>query len=183
MSPDELRLYTIESKLRAEESNRIQIYDQLQEVLDTLKTFSFDKIKSSTSRQSSLDRKNESRISSIERKNDHHSRSLERKKEEARTRHDKKYLRTLTDYHTPTSYGLEGFGEIENESQHIPASIKYDKPKVNLRYIYHHKTRVKKLPKIEMRTSSKLATRKTPPEQVAYASIHLKKLEIEDPMT
>jgi hypothetical protein len=183
MSPDELRLYTIESKLRAEESNRIQIYDQLQEILDTLKTFSGDKIKTNTSRQSSLERKNESRVSSIERKNDHHSRSLERKKEEARARHEKKYLRTLTDYHTPTSLGLEGFGEMENESQYNPASIKYDKPKVNLRYIYHHKTRVKKLPKIEVRANSKLSTNKLAPEQVAYTSIQLKKLEIEDPMT
>jgi hypothetical protein len=194
MSPDELRLYTIESKLRAEESNRIQIYDQLQEILDTLKTFSGDKIKINTSRQSSLERKNESRVSSIERKNesrvssierknDHHSRSLERKKEEARARHEKKYLRTLTDYHTPTSLGLEGFGEMENESQYNPASIKYDKPKVNLRYIYHHKTRVKKLPKIEVRANSKLSTNKLAPEQVAYTSIQLKKLEIEDPMT
>ena len=181
MSPDELRLYAIESKLRAEESNRIQIYDQLQEVLDTLKTFSGVNVKFNTSRQSSLERKNESRVSSIERKNDH-SRSLERKKEESRARHDKKYLRTLTEYHTPTSLGLEAFSEMESEPQYNPLSIKYDKPKVNLRYIYHHKTRVKKLPKIEARANSKLSTTSQAPERVAYASIQLKKLEIEDPM-
>lgn len=182
MSPDELRLYTIESKLRAEENNRTQIYDQLQEVLDTLRTFGGDKLKFNTSRQSSLERKNESRISSLERKNEHHSRSLERKREEAKARHDRNYFKTLTEYHTPTSLGLEGLGEIENESQYNPLSIKYEKPKVNLRYIYHHKTRVKKLPKIEVRANSKLSTNKQASEQVAYASIQLKKLEIEDQM-
>ena len=180
MSPDELRLYAIESKLRAEESNRIQIYDQLQEVLDTLKTFSSDRVKFNTSRTSSLERKNESRLSSIERKNDH-SRSLERKKQESRTGNDKKYLRTLTEYHTPNSLRLEAFGEMESDTYYNPLSIKYEKPKVNLRYIYHHKTRVNKLPKIEARANSKLSTSQAP-ERVAYASIQLKNLEILDPV-
>ena len=163
LPPDELRLYTIESKLRAEESSRLQIYDQLQEVLDMLKIFNVDQAKYSESRLSSIDRKkDESRLSIIDRKK--------------RSKRDKMHLKTLADFHSCTGSLAYEF----DESPPNPLSVKYDKPKLNLRYIYNNKAKMNQLPKIDLRSPTKRSRSQHNHEPVAYTSIQPKKLEIDE---